>query len=254
MEGVRVVELNHEILEGKGSFCLRSKKQSQGYINKNKWLNDRFEEGLKYVQLFEGKKPVGFIEYTEAEYSSRVVHADHYLVIHCLWVSATGKGYGKKLINHCLEEARHQNKAGVVVVTNSETSWTPSRDTFLKSGFQVVDTAPFGFELLVYHIHDDALSPYFPSNWEERLKSFDQLTIVRSFQCPYIDIATQNVLEGAEKLGLEVDIIDLKNREELMRISPTPYGIYSVIYKGELIAFHRLTVHSVFKRLKGLLQ
>ncbi|MGE8205556.1 GNAT family N-acetyltransferase [Heyndrickxia sp. NPDC080065] len=252
MENVQLVELDHEILEGKGSFCLRSKKQSQGYINKNKWLNDRFEEGLKYVQLFENKKPVGFIEYTEAEFSSRVVYAEHYLVIHCLWVSVTGKGYGSKLISHCIEEAKKRNKAGIAVMTNSETSWTPSKDIFLKNGFKIIDNAPFGFELLVYECQMDALPPYFPSNWDERLKHFNELTILRTFQCPYVDIATQNVLEGAEKLGIKAEIIDLKNREELMRLSPTPYGIFSVIYKKQLITFHRLTVNSVIKSLKKL--
>lgn len=252
MVDAQLIELNHEILEGKGSYCLRSKKQSDGYIHKNKWLNDRLEEGLRYVQLFEDKKQVGFIEYTDAEYSSRVVYADDFLVIHCLWVGAVGKGYGTKLINHCIEDARKRNKAGVVVVTNSDTSWTPSKDIFFKNHFTVVDTAPFGFELLVYQCHEDSPSPSFPTDWEDRLKRFNKLTVLRSFQCPYVDIATKNVLEGAEKLGIEVEIVDLKNREELMRLSPTPYGIYSVVYKGELITFHRLTVHSVIKKLKAL--
>ncbi len=65
-----MVELNCEMLEGIGSYCLRSKKKSTGYINKTSWLNDQFEEGLKYVQLLENQKQVGFIEYTAAEFSS----------------------------------------------------------------------------------------------------------------------------------------------------------------------------------------
>lgn len=248
-----MIELDNEILEGNGSYCLRSKKLSEGYLNKNKWLNDRFEEGLKYVQLFENKKPIGFIEYTEAEFSSRVVHADNYIVIHCLWVSAMGKGFGSKLINKCIEDAKRLNKDGVAVVTNSETSWTPSKDIFLKNNFKVVDTAPFNFELLVNKFNEDACSPYFPTDWEERLIKFENLTVLRSFQCPYVDIATKNILEGADKLGIKVELIEFKNREELMRLSPTPYGIYSVVYKGKLITFHRLTVHSVIKRLKELM-
>jgi hypothetical protein len=51
-------------------------------------------------------------------------------------------------------------------------------------------------------------------------------------------------------LGIDVKIIDLQNREELMELSPTPYGIFSVVFKGRLISFHRLTAHSVMKRLK----
>ncbi|WP_462406236.1 GNAT family N-acetyltransferase [Gracilibacillus sp. Marseille-QA3620] len=253
MTDIQIVELDTKILEGIGSYCLRSKKNSLGYINKNKWLNERFEEGLKYIQLFDNNKQVGFIEFTDAECSSRVVHADNYLVIHCLWVSETGKGYGTKLINNCLEDAKRRSKQGVVVVTNSETSWTPSKDIFLKKHFKLVDTAPYNFELLVYQFEDSTSLPFFPTNWDERVKKFSELTILRSFQCPYVEVATENIIEGANKLGIDVKIIDFKGREELMELSPTPYGIFSVIFRGRLISFHRLTVHSVIKRLKDLM-
>ncbi|WP_342025960.1 hypothetical protein AADC60_04700 [Cytobacillus pseudoceanisediminis] len=46
MADVQMVEYDTKLLEGTGSFCLRSKKDSLGYISKNKWLNERFEEGL----------------------------------------------------------------------------------------------------------------------------------------------------------------------------------------------------------------
>ncbi|MBE4909845.1 GNAT family N-acetyltransferase [Bacillus luteolus] len=253
MIDTQLIEVDSKTLEGIGSYCLRSKKNSLGYINKNKWLNERFEEGLKYIQLFENKKQVGFIEYSDAAFSSRVVHADDYLVIHCLWVSETGKGYGTKLINKCLIDARENSKKGVVVVTNPETSWTPSKDIFVKNGFKLIDEAPYNFSLLVYQFEDSTSLPFFPSNWDERVNRFDELTILRSFQCPYVEVATENIIEGASRLGIQANIIDLKNREELMELSPTPYGIYSVIFKGKLISFHRLTVHSVIKRLKEIM-
>ncbi|WP_419150250.1 hypothetical protein [Lysinibacillus xylanilyticus] len=58
---VELVECNHEFLEGTGSFCLRSKKKSSGYLNKNKWLNNSFEEGLKYVQVMDNKNKLGLL-------------------------------------------------------------------------------------------------------------------------------------------------------------------------------------------------
>lgn len=253
MAEIQMLELNSTTIEGTGSFCLRSKKKSDGYINKNKWLNNRFEEGLKYIQLFEGEKQVGFIEYTDSEFSSRVVYAENYLVIHCLWVSETGRGYGTKLINKCLEDAKNQGKDGVAVVTNSETSWTPSKDIFLKNQFELVDIGPYDFEILAYPLKKSNL-PTFPRNWEERIARFQDLTILRSFQCPYVDIATENVLSAANTLGIDVKIIDFTNRAELMELSPTPYGIFSVVYKGQLLTFHRLTTHSVLKRLKEIIE
>lgn len=252
MAEVHVHELNSTTIEGTGSFCLRSKKNSNGYINKNNWLNNRFEEGLKYIQLFEKEKQVGFIEYTDSEFSSRVVYAENYLVIHCLWVSETGKGYGTKLIKKCLEDAIDRGKAGIAVVTNSETSWTPSKDIFFKNQFELVDTAPFHFELFAYPLKKSNL-PTFPCNWEERIERFQDLTILRTFQCPYVDIATENVLAAAKTLGIDAKIIDFRTRDELMELSPTPYGIFSVIYKGQLISFHRLTIHSVMNRLRDII-
>lgn len=246
-----MVALDEENLNDEGCYCLRSQPNSTGYTNKNKWLTERFNEGLKYIKIMEEGKPAGFIEYTPIEYSSRVVYGENYLVIHCLWVNITGKGYSSKLINKCIQDAKEQNKNGVIVITNPDTSWTPSKDIFIKNDFLEIDHAPYGFELLV-HKFRDLPDPYFPDDWDERLKLFKDITIIRTQQCPFVDIATDNVIEGANKLGINAEIIDIKNREELLRLSPTPYGIYGVIYKNTLISFHRLTAHSAMKRMKQL--
>lgn len=252
MQSIKMIELNQENLEVQGGYCLRSKSNSSGYKNKNNWLEDQMEEGLKYIKLVENGKQAGFIEYTISESSSRVVYANNYLIIHCLWVNIYGKGYGTMLINKCIEDARQQNKYGVAVVTNQDTSWTPSKDIFLKNGFSFVQEAPYGFELLVHKLVE-APSPYFPNNWEERLEVTNDITIYRTNQCPYVEVATENILEGASRLGLEVKIINMECREDLMKLSPTPYGIYGVTFKGQLVTFHRLTVHSIVKRLKALI-
>lgn len=251
LENSSVIELNAQNIMHSGCFCQRSNSNASGYINKNKWLHQRFLEGLKYVKIMDNNKQAGFIEYIPIEYSSRVVFGEDYIVIHCLWVSITGKGYASKLIKMCLQDAKEQNKAGVIVITNPNTSWVPSKDIFLKHHFNIIDHAPNGFELLVYKF-GHAPNPYFPNDWDARLFACQQLTIFRTPQCPFVEIATDNVVEGAKKLGIQVEMIDLQNREELLRRSPTPYGIYGVAYKGKLIAFHRLTVHSAIKRLKEL--
>jgi N-acetylglutamate synthase-like GNAT family acetyltransferase len=178
---IQMVELDTKIIEGMGSYCLRSKKKSIGYMNKNKWLNERFEEGLRYIQLIEDKKQVGFIEYTEAEFSFRVVHAENYLIIHCLWVSETGKGYGTKLINKCLDDAKKQAKQGVAVVTNPDTSWTPSKEIFINNHFKLVDTAPFNFELLAYQFEN---GPHYLSFQQTGMKELKNL-ITLQFYAPF---------------------------------------------------------------------
>lgn len=245
----QIIELSEESVSSEGCYCLRSKPDSPGYQGKSGWLQKNLDKGLKYVKVLEDGKQAGFIEYVPIEHSSRVIYGGNYLVIHCLWVGITGKGYASALIQHCIQDAMQQNKAGVVVITNAETSWTPSKEIFIKNHFVEIDNAPYGFELLVHSFRDGIL-PFFPQNWEERLR-FHDLTILRTQQCPYLDIATQNILEAADKLGIQGDIIDLNSREQLLELSPTPYGVYGVIFRNKLISYHRLTVHSVLKRLKG---
>jgi L-amino acid N-acyltransferase YncA len=251
MKTAELLELNEECLGDKSCYCLRSKPDSRGYQNKNLWLAERFAVGLKYLKVLEDGKQAGFIEYAPIESSSRVVHGENYLVIHCLWVHVTGKGYASLLIEKCLEEARKQKLAGVIAVTNPDTSWTPSADIFIKHGFVEKGRAPYGFELMV-HKFGDAPDPYFPDDWEKRLEPIQELTIIRMPQCPFVEIAADNLITAAGKLGLKANIIELTNREELLRLSPTPYGIYGAVYKKTLISYHRLTVHSALKRLKAL--
>jgi hypothetical protein len=40
---------------------------------------------------------------------------------------------------------------------------------------------------------------------------------------PYVEIATENIIVGTNNLGIKVELIDFKNREELLELSPTPY-------------------------------
>lgn len=250
LDSIEFIELTTENIEEIGCYCLRSNPKSTGYQGKKGWLIDQFRQGLTYIQMLENEKLAGFIEYTPIEHSSRVVYGENYYVIHCLWVNITGKGYATHLIEKVIQDAKDHKKNGVIVVTNPTTSWTPSKEVFIKKGFVEVDQAPYGFELLVYKM-EDAPNPYFPNDWEERLTRYNnQLTILRTKQCPYIDIAIDNVIEAATKLDIKAEIQLLQSREELLRLSPTPYGVYGVVYKNQLISYHRLTVHSAMKRMR----
>ena len=103
----------------------------------------------------------------------------------------------------------------------------------------------------MFPFHESNERPYFPDNWQERLTRFPHLTILRSFQCPYVDVATENIQLAAEKLGLQPALVDLQTREELMEKITDAIWYFSVVYKGQLISFHRLTVHSVYKNCKN---
>ena len=250
MNNVQLVELNEDNIRKKGLYCLRSMKKSDGYKQKENWMKERFSKGLTYLLLQKDQKSVGFIEYAPAEESWRVIHADNYFVIHCLWIGHPGQGLGSFLIHQCIEDAKKQNKHGIVVLTNCDTSWAPCSDIFIKNHFKLVEKGPYSFDLYAYKFAD-APDPYFPNNWDERLRRFgDGLTIIRTNQCPYLEVATKNVVEAAKSVGIQPDIIEMNDRNKMMELAPTPYGVFNVVFNGELIAFHRLTPRSFAKKIK----
>ena len=87
-----IITVTAQNIETTGFFCYMSKKKSEGYGRKLKWLRDRFGEGMciKLLKLPER----GFIEYIPGEHAWRAIHADGYLFIHCLWVVGKSKGKG----------------------------------------------------------------------------------------------------------------------------------------------------------------
>ncbi|WP_369899620.1 hypothetical protein [Bacillus manliponensis] len=91
MESIELVELDEENVHNEGCYCLRSKPTSTGYMNKNKWLTERFHEGLKYMKIMENGKLAGFIEYTPIESSSRVVYKNQFVSFHRLTVHSVMK-------------------------------------------------------------------------------------------------------------------------------------------------------------------
>lgn len=233
-----------------GSYCMRSMQKQPGYKKKLNWTENQFDQGLNYVQFKQGKKTLGFIEYAPGESSWRVMHADGYMVIHCIWIGTPGLGLGSKLIQLCLQDAREKKMKGVAVLTNPDTGWAPSKDIFIRNGFQFVEDGPYSFELYVYPFSEVGELPYFPNNWDERLVRFSEgLTILRTDQCPYLEVATENLLQAAIAANIQPNIIHIQNRAQMMELSPTPYGVFNVIYNGELIAYHRMTARGFMKKL-----
>lgn len=238
-------------MEQNGCYCMRSMKNHSGYLKKVEWTEANFEQGLEYLQIKDGKKTLGFIEYAPGESSWRVIHADNYMVIHCIWVGSPGTGLGSQLVQLCLEEARQRNMKGVAVLTNADTGWAPSKELFIKNGFAFVESGPYSFELYVYSFLEDTSLPYLPANWNERLARFSEgLTVLRTDQCPYLEIATDNLIKAANMANIHPHIIHLQDRAQMMELSPTPYGVFNVIYNGKLIAYHRMTERAFLKALQ----
>jgi GNAT superfamily N-acetyltransferase len=248
-----MITVDGKNLDEQGFFCYMSKRKAPGYSQKHDWMTARLAEGLKLHMLHEtGGRTVGFIEYIPSEFGWRVVNAPGYMLIHCLWVvgKGKGKGYGKQLIQTCLDDAKAQGKHGVVTVATDRV-WMAKKDIFLKQGFVEVDQAPPSFHLLAYRFNDTAPLPAFPTNWEERQARFGKgLTVIRTAQCPYVDDAVLGVLQSAKERDIPVNVVTLKSAQEVQALSPSPYGVFGIVLDGKLISYHYLLPKD-FDRLLG---
>lgn len=234
-----------------GFFCVKNRKHP-GYVAKLSWLEQRFEEGMRIkLILTAGGKQAGFLEYIPGEYTWRVVNAPDYLVIHCIWVASKKfpyKGMASALLRDCMEDAESKGKAGVAVVT-SDGSWMAGKDVFIKNGFEQAGEAEPHFQLLINPLKQGPL-PAFPQNWGERLSQYKGLQLIYTDQCPYIGKAVKELPPVAEKYGIRLDLVEMKNAEEARKKMPTPYGMISLLYNGRLLADHPISA----TRFKNILQ
>jgi ribosomal protein S18 acetylase RimI-like enzyme len=195
-------------------------------------------EGLRLKILYEGRRSVGFIEYTPGEVAWRAVYAQDYLVIHCLWVvgKGKGKGYGSRLLNLCIDDAHAAGKRGVAMVASHD-NWLAGPEILLKHGFEVVDQAPPSFDLLAKSF-DGGPMPAFPKDWDARLARCGAgVTVLRSDQCPYLVDAVNGIVEDAQVRGLSVQVIDLTSAQQVQVTAPSAYGVFNVVYDGKLVTY-----------------
>ncbi|MBM3293414.1 MAG: GNAT family N-acetyltransferase [Candidatus Aminicenantes bacterium] len=232
-----IVTVTADNLEEQGFFCYMSKRKTEGYARKQRWLRDRLAEdlGLKLLVLPER----GFIEYLPGEFSWRAVRADGYMMIHCLWVvgRSKGRGFGAALLGECVGEAKRLGMKGVAMVT-SEKNWLAGRKLLAVQGFECAAEAAPAFSLMVKKFGKGP-SPEFAGGWEDKARAFGRgLTVVRSDQCPYIVDATAIAVGAAKKAGIRSRVVELRSREDVLRLSPTPYGVFSLVLDGNLLSYH----------------
>jgi len=232
-----IVTVTADNLEAEGFFCYMSKRKSEGFARKQRWLKERLAEGLRIKLLRLPER--GFIEYLPGEHAWRAVRADGYMMIHCLWVVGRSKnrGFGAALLEECVGEAKRGGMKGVAMVT-SEKNWLAGRKLLASRGFECAAEAAPAFSLMVKKFGKGP-SPEFAGGWEDKARSFGQgLTVIRSDQCPYIVDATATAVGAAEKAGIPSRVVELRNRGDVLRMSPTPYGVFGLVLDGKLLSYH----------------
>jgi GNAT superfamily N-acetyltransferase len=236
MKDYEIVDTNAGNIGGCG-ICGRKDANNLGYRRKADWLKERYAEGLRFKVLRSRRfGDIGWIEYAPGNHAWRPVEAEGYLVIHCLMVFGkhTGKGLGALLLDSCLKDARKSKCRGVAVVTSSD-ALMAGRDLFIKAGFVPVESCP-PYELLVKKLKRAAPNPRFIVQRERLLKRHKKgLTILAADQCPMVPKFVAEIAEVSRALGLEPKVVRVRSAKASREL-PTPYGVFSIIYDGKLIA------------------
>jgi GNAT superfamily N-acetyltransferase len=243
-EEIRIAEVTQDNLYT--SVCCGIKDvEHEGHVLKTNWLEDYLDKGLKAKILFtEDDRQFGYIEYLPGEYAWRAVEAEGYMFIHCLWTfykKYQRKGYGMRLIQSCIDDAKKAKMKGAAVVARKR-PWLANSTIFLKHGFEIVDTAPPDYELLVFKFKTSAVNSRFKGGWDEKVKKYGKgMTIIQAQQCPHTIRFSEKIVAMAKNdYGLDPKIVELKTHHDAQE-APTPYAAFAIIYEGKLIADHQVS-------------
>lgn len=232
------IQLDQNNINSEHICCAFSgKKDAVGYQLKKDWLAGEFANGYRFIRMNERAKV--FIEYGPAETSWNPVDAPNYFVLGCFWVAGQykGKGYGKQLVEMAIEDARKNNKNGLVAIVGtkkfgfmSDTKW------LLSQGFVETDKLPFGFSLLVKKVNPNAPDPRFaPSVIRQETEDKSGLVAYYTNRCPYTHgLVPTQLVDTAKKRGLKLRIVEFKNVQDAQK-SPTPNTIFSLFYNGKFV-------------------
>jgi len=244
---IEIMALDETNLAGEDVVCVRGEGNKEGINLKKAWLRARFSEGLKFKKLIINGRSWGFIEYLPAEYAWRPVDAPGYMFIDCIWVIGRqkGKGYGKLLLEECLKDACGMN--GVCVVASNK-PFMAKKDMFLKNGFEVCDTAPPFYELLVKKMKGASLPQFTEKARKACFNDKEGAVFLYSDQCPYTARYLDEMMEGANELGIPVKKLKLTSAAQT-REMPFAYGTCGVIYRGKLLTHGILTRKDFVKLL-----
>ena len=225
--------------------CGIKNPEHPGRREKHRWLQANAKLGLRAKTLLAPDgRPSGYIEYLPGEFAWRGVDAAGYMFIHCVWIYTRqhqGRGWGSVMVEACLEDAKEAGMNGAAVMVRNG-PWLADRRLFLATGFQVVDTAPPDYELLVRKFKNSTPGPVFKKGWEQRLGAYGRgLTIICSSQCPHIAKFASDIVEtAANEYHLIPRVVHLETWRDAEN-APTPYAVFALIYNGRLLADHQIS-------------
>lgn len=238
MKRMEIIQLNETNIADQHICCAFSdKKCGTGYQAKKDWLKTEFKHGYTFRRLNERAKV--FIEYVPIEHAWLPLEGQNFMVINCFWVSGKfkGQGFGKRLLQTCIADAKKQGMDGVVAVSSDKKRPFMSDPKFFKrQGLSIIDEAPPFFKLYGMRFNSKASYPTFkPSAKKGSCPNKEGITAYYSNTCPFTDYwINTHLSQYAEQKGIPLQVIHIKSQQEGQQM-PIPWVINSIFYKGELV-------------------
>ncbi|MGN1094812.1 MAG: GNAT family N-acetyltransferase [Eubacteriales bacterium] len=238
------VNLTKENLPYEHLCCIiRSKTLHPGVESKRKWLSEQIPNGHVFRKL--NVKEKVFIEYAPLENAWTPILGDNYYYIYCLWVCGEykGRGYGKALMEYCIEDAKEKGRSGICMLgAKKQKAWLSDSSFAKKFGFEVVDTTDDGYELLALSFNGE--KPYFPQRVKAPKIENQELTVFYDLQCPYILKSIDMVKSYCEKNGVPLSLNKVDTLQKAKAL-PCVFNNFGVFYKGKFETVNLLDEASV---------
>lgn len=217
---------------------IRSRKPHPGVEAKRQWLAERLGEGHVFRKL--DAKGCVFIEYAPLETAWTPILGDNYYYIYCLWVLGEhkGHGYGRQLMEYCLNDAKEKGKSGVCMLgAEKQKAWLSDQAFAMKYGFEEVDSTKDGYKLLALSF--DGTLPRFAPNAKRQAIESKELTVYYDMQCPYILQRVETLKEHCEEKAIPASFVQVATLEQAKAL-PCVFNNWAVFYGGKFQTVNQL--------------
>jgi ribosomal protein S18 acetylase RimI-like enzyme len=224
---MKIISIDKNNIEQEHICCAigNDKVNQSRALTKKNWMKERFSDGLVFKRLDDRGKI--FIEYMPIEKVWKPILGENYMVINCLWVSGKfkGKGISTELLNECINDAKKQKMDGIAVVSSTKVKpFLTDKKYYEYHGFEVVDSAPPYFELLVLKFNKNAKNP----------------------ECPFMEEHVNLLSNICKNKKIPCEVIHLKDYKEA-QTKGSPFGTLGIYYNGEFKT-HELMPEKKFEK------
>lgn len=230
------INLTEENIDSEHLCCIiRNKPGHEGLEAKRQWLSERIKEGHIFRKL--DQRECVFIEYAPLETAWVPIVGENYYYIYCLWVQKKGNGYGKKLMEYCIADAKAKGKAGICMLgSDKQKNWLSDQKFAQKYGFNKVDSTDDGYNLLALSF--DGTVPKFSDTVKQKTDKCG-LTVFYDNQCPYIPQRIEKLRKYCTEHSIPAEFILVDTLEKAKNL-PCVFNNWAAFYDGKFISVNQL--------------